>query len=77
LKDAIIYYLATENEIALRRISPEFRADYPQIPWKGIVGMRSKVVHDYLNIDEDIVWQTIKHDLTPLVLELETIFKSK
>jgi uncharacterized protein with HEPN domain len=35
--------------------------------------MRSKVVHDYLNVDEDIVWNTVKNDLPLLVKELEKI----
>ena len=35
--------------------------------------MRSKVVHDYLNVDEDIVWDTVINELPPLVEELERI----
>lgn len=58
---------------AARRVSPEFRAAHPQIEWKAIVGMRSKVVHDYLNVDEDIVWDTVINELRPLVNELEKI----
>lgn len=76
LRLALTHLLQIIGEAA-RRISPEFRSNYPQIPWKEIVGMRSKVVHDYLNVDEDIVWQTIKHDLPPLVLELEKILQSE
>lgn len=38
--------------------------------------MRSKVVHDYLNVDEDVVWDTVKNDLAPLVLELEKLSNS-
>jgi uncharacterized protein with HEPN domain len=75
LRLALTHLLQVIGEAA-RRISPEFRSNYPQIPWKGIVGMRSKVVHDYLNVDEDIVWQTINKDLTPLVLNLEKILQS-
>jgi len=70
LRLALTYLLQVIGEAA-RRVSPEFRDDHPQIPWKEIVGMRSKVVHDYLNVDEDIIWSTIKYDLPPLVLELE------
>jgi len=58
---------------AARRVSPDFRAVYPGIPWKAVVGMRSKVVHDYLDIDEDVVWDTVKNDLPFLILELEKI----
>lgn len=61
---------------AARRVSPEFRAAFPQIDWKAIVGMRSKVVHDYLNVDEDIVWDTVINELPSLVNELEIILNS-
>lgn len=61
---------------AARRVSPDFRAAYPQIDWKAIVGMRSKVVHDYLNVDEDIVWDTVMNELPSLVDELERILNS-
>ncbi len=61
---------------AARRVSPDFRAAYPQIDWKAIVGMRSKVVHDYLNVDEDIVWDTVLNELPSLVNELERILNS-
>jgi len=58
---------------AARRVSPDFRENYPTIPWQAVVGMRSKVVQDYLNVDEDIVWNTVKNDLPLLVKELEKI----
>ncbi|MGK7898097.1 MAG: DUF86 domain-containing protein [Xenococcus sp. (in: cyanobacteria)] len=72
LRLAVTHLLQIIGEAA-RRISPEFRATQPQIPWKAIVRMRSKVVHDYLNVDEDIVWETARNDLAPLVSELEKI----
>lgn len=76
LRLALTHLLQIIGE-AVRRISPEFRAIYSQIPWKGIVGMRSKVVHDYLNVDEDVVWATVQNDLAPLVIELEKILRSQ
>ena len=72
LRLAVTHLLQIIGEAA-RRISPEFRATHPQIPWTAIVGMRSKVVHDYLNVDEDIVWETAKNNLAPLVIKLEKI----
>ena len=54
LRLALTHLLQVIGEAA-RRISREFRDNHPQVPWKEIVGMRSKVVHDYLNVDEDFV----------------------
>lgn len=76
LRLALTHLLQIIGEAA-RRISPKFRATYSQIPWKAIVGMRSKVVHDYLNVDEDVVWATVQNDLAPLVIELEKILRSQ
>ena len=72
LRLAITHLLQIIGEAA-RRVSLDFRAAYPEIPWKAIVGMRSKVVHDYLNVDEDVVWDTVKNDLAPLVIKLEKL----
>lgn len=72
LRLAVTHLLQIIGEAA-RRVSLEFRNAHPEIPWKAIVGMRSKVVHDYLNVDEDVVWDTVKNDLAPLVLELEKL----
>jgi uncharacterized protein with HEPN domain len=72
LRLAITHLLQIIGEAA-RRVSLDYRATHPEIPWKAIVGMRSKVVHDYLNVDEDVVWDTVKNDLAPLVIELEKL----
>ncbi len=48
-------------------MSQEFASAHPEIPWADIIGMRHKVVHDYLGVDEDIVWQVVTEDLPGLV----------
>ncbi len=58
---------------AARQVSLTFRDAHPEIPWMEIVGMRSKIVHDYLNVDEDVVWEVVTGDLPPLALALERI----
>lgn len=54
-------------------MSADFSSRHPEIPWADIIGMRHKVVHDYLGIDEDIVWQVVTEDLPKLVTALEPI----
>jgi uncharacterized protein with HEPN domain len=61
---------------AARHVSGEFAASHPEIPWENIVGMRHKVVHDYLGVDEDIVWQVATEDLPKLVEALEPLIPS-
>jgi Protein of unknown function DUF86 len=35
----------------------------PIIPWTAVIRMRHVIVHDYLGVDEDIVWQVVSHDV--------------
>lgn len=58
---------------AARRVSPEYRDTHPEIPWKDIVGMRSKIVHDYFDVDENAVWETVTQELPTLVRQLKKI----
>ena len=70
LRMALAHLIQTLGEAA-RRISPACQQAHPEIPWKQIIGMRHKVVHDYLHVDYDIVWAVVTADLQPLVAELE------
>jgi uncharacterized protein with HEPN domain len=73
---ALLYALAHLVQIigeAARRVSPEFRSRYPQVPWTEIIGMRNKVVHDYMDLDEDILRAVVKEDIPRLITELKKI----
>lgn len=37
------------------------------------MGMRHKIVHDYMGVDEDVVWDSVTEELAPLIKELERI----
>ncbi len=58
---------------AARHVSDAFQRAHPEIPWAAIIGMRHKVVHDYLHVDYDIVWDVVTADLPQLIVELEKI----
>ena len=62
---ALIHLLQVIGEAA-RRVSQEFTDLHPEIPWRAIVGMRHKVVHDYVSVDLDVVWSVVAQDLAPL-----------
>ena len=40
---------------------------WPSIPWKAVKGMRDQIAHGYFNIDAEVVFNTIKNDLNPLL----------
>jgi uncharacterized protein with HEPN domain len=58
---------------AVRALSPELRGAHEELPWSEIVGMRNILVHDYFDVDQDIVWSVVEHDLPSLKLSLEQI----
>ena len=72
LQLALTHLIQTMGEAA-RKVSSEFQRGHPHIPWDKIIGMRHKVVHDYMHVNYDIVWDVVTVDLPPLVLELGKI----
>ena len=55
---------------AAGHVSAETRARLRTVPWQQIVGMRHHVVHGYLAVDLEVVWQVARHDLPALVATL-------
>jgi uncharacterized protein with HEPN domain len=39
------------------------------------MGLRHKVVHDYMSVDYDIVWDVVSHDLPNLIPKLKPLVK--
>ncbi len=72
LRFALVHMLQIIGEAA-RNISIEMRRKHNNIPWEEIIGMRHRIVHDYINIKYEIVWQVIVQDIPKLALELEKI----
>jgi uncharacterized protein with HEPN domain len=72
LRLALAYLIQIIGEAA-SRVSPSFREAHTDIPWSEIVGMRHKIVHDYLGVDFDIVWAVVTGDLPALVWKLRQI----
>jgi uncharacterized protein with HEPN domain len=52
-------------------VSPETKADHPDVPWRKMAGLRNRLIHGYFNVNLDIVWDTIQSDLPPLIRALE------
>lgn len=49
-----------------KRLSETIKTKYPDIPWRKIAGMRDKLIHDYMGVDMDAVWDTVEKDLPRL-----------
>ncbi|HUS40685.1 MAG: HepT-like ribonuclease domain-containing protein [Pirellulales bacterium] len=72
LRLAIVHLIQTIGEAA-GCVSADFQQQNPQVPWPQIIGMRNRIVHDYLNVDYDIAWQVATRDIGPLVSALAAL----
>jgi uncharacterized protein with HEPN domain len=56
---------------ATKRLSPEMRSQFQDIPWQLAAAMRDVLIHDYDDVNLDVVWKTATEDLPPLIARLE------
>jgi len=64
--DAVVRNLSIIGEAA-RHVPDSVQALSPSIPWGAIRGMRHRIIHEYAQVDVAIVWDTVTHDLPPLI----------
>lgn len=72
IQDAIMFNLVVMGEAA-NRISDEFQAQHPFIPWASLIGTRNVIVHGYDQIKLPVVWGIIKKDLSSLKQQILTV----
>ena len=70
-QDAVVRRFQILGE-ATRRISEDFRKQYPEVPWAEMRGMRNVVVHQY---DEAVVWKSATEDIPALIAQIERILE--
>ena len=58
---------------ATKRLPMDLREQYPDIPWKGMAGMRDRIIHGYDNVDYQIVWDVVKDDIPQIRPQLQQI----
>jgi uncharacterized protein with HEPN domain len=71
-QSAVLHQLLVLGE-AVKRLSPEFRARHPEIPWTLIAGMRDNLIHEYDSVDLEEVWRTTERDVPRLLASLEPL----
>lgn len=68
LLDSMLFRMIQISENS-KKISNEYKERRTDIPWNAVYGFRNRIVHDYGNVDLDIVYETLKNDI-PDLLEL-------
>jgi uncharacterized protein with HEPN domain len=64
-QDAVLRNLQTLAE-STQRLSPALTDTHPTIPWHRIAAFRNVLVHNYLGIDLETIWDIIQRDVPPL-----------
>ena len=75
-QSAIIRQIEIIGE-AVKNLPKELIEKYKDIPWKDIIGMRDKIIHQYFDIDINIVWDVLQQDLPELKKKIKEILKKE
>jgi uncharacterized protein with HEPN domain len=75
IQDAVIRNFEIIGE-ATKRLSPELRSQYSDVPWQQMAGLRDVLIHDYLKVNLNLVWQIIEHNLSDLKRQVTAIMEN-
>ncbi len=62
LRDAVIRNFEVLGE-SVKHIPFKFQKKHKSLPWSHMFALRNFIVHEYFDIDDDIIWHIIKFDL--------------
>lgn len=72
MQDAVVRNLEIIGE-ALKNVSENFTAAHPDVPWKKMMGMRNKLIHEYFGVDLEIVWKVVERELPDFQARIDAI----
>ncbi|MBI4761830.1 MAG: DUF86 domain-containing protein [Chloroflexota bacterium] len=72
MQDAVMHQIEIIGE-ASNNVSDEFQERHPELPWRFMRAIRNKIVHDYRDVNLNIIWDTVKHDLPPLKKQVKKL----
>ena len=67
LLDSMLFRTIQLSENA-KKLSDEYKQKRKQIPWNAVYGLRNRIVHDYGNVDLNVVFETLKNDIPELLI---------
>jgi len=65
IQDGVVRNLQTLAE-STQRLSETLKTSYPKTDWRAISGFRNVLVHNYLGLDLERIWEVIEIRLEPL-----------
>lgn len=74
-QDAVIRNLEIIGE-ATKNIAMDLRDKHLDVPWKGMAGLRDRLIHHYFGVNLDIVWNIVTTELTDVLYQIEAILQN-
>ncbi len=74
LQDAVLRNLQVITE-STQRLSEAVKATQPDVEWRKIAAFRNILVHDYLGIDLETVWDITQRDIPELKQAVEMMLR--
>ena len=73
-QDAVIRKLEVIGE-ATKRLYPALREQRPKIPWKRIAGLRDVLIHQYMGVDLEAIWEIAQKNLPELKIAVSSLLE--
>ena len=70
LLDSMMFRMIQISENA-KKLSDAYKEANNDLPWNELSGLRNRIVHDYGNVDLNIVFETLKQDIPELFERLK------
>lgn len=64
-QDAVIRNFEIIGE-ATKRLSNSIKSLEPDIPWRSVAGFRDVLIHDYMGVDVEEVWNVVTNHIPAL-----------
>ena len=72
--NASVFNLSQIGELA-NKVSDELITENSSVEWKGLKGLRNRIVHDYDGINLNMIWDFLETELNDLKNKLKEILK--
>lgn len=76
VKDAVIRNFEIMGE-SVKHIPFNFQRKHKQIPWNHIMALRNFIVHEFFDVDDEVLWEIIQTDLSRNIADLEELISRR
>ena len=76
LKRAFVRSIEVIGE-ATKHLSKELQVRYPEVQWRAMAGMRDRLIHRYLGVDYEIVWDVARQKAPTLINQIDQILENE